>query len=103
MSTTITLPEELGKRIAAVAQARHLAVDALAIDALERFLDVLEEDAGTRLAIERFRAGTIGSTPGEAVFARYMEEGVFTQDDLAEARAEARRDAEADAAASTIG
>jgi hypothetical protein len=103
MSTIITLPEELGKRIAAVAQARHTPVDRLAIDALERFLDTLEEDAGTALAIARFRAGEMSSTPGEAVFARYLAQGVFTQEDLAAARTEALLDAESDLPASTSG
>jgi predicted transcriptional regulator len=99
MSTTITLPEELGKRIAAAAEERHMAIDVLAIDALERFLDALE-DAGTRLAIARFKAGEISSTPGEAVFARYLAAGVFTQEDLAAARAEALLDPESDTAPS---
>ena len=93
MSATIILPEELGKRIAAVAEERHVAINVPAIDALERFLDALEEDAGTRLVIARFRAGEISSTSGEVVFARYHAEGVFAQEDLVAARAEARRDA----------
>ena len=98
MSTTITLPEELGKRIAVVAEERHMAIDVLVIDALERVLDALEEDAGTRLAIARFKAEEFSSTSGELVFARYLAEGVFTQEDLVAARAEARQDAESDAA-----
>ncbi|MGH2346299.1 MAG: hypothetical protein ACRDG4_13825 [Chloroflexota bacterium] len=93
----------MGKRIAAVAQARHTAIDVPEIDALERFLDALEEDSGTCLAIARFRAGEISSTPGEAAFARYPAQGVFTQEDLAAARAEALLDAESDLPASTSG
>ena len=42
MSTTITLPEELSKRIAAMAQTLNVDADALAIDALDRFVDRLK-------------------------------------------------------------
>jgi len=36
MNITITLPEELGKRMTAVAQFLHMDIDVLAIDALLR-------------------------------------------------------------------
>lgn len=102
MDTIITLPEELGRRIAAAAEAQHRAIEALAIDALEHFLDVLEEDTRTRHAIARFRSGEIRVVPGDQVFARYLAEGLFTEEDLAEARAEVCRDAEPDVTSSAI-
>ena len=88
MSTTITLPEELGKRMAAMAQALHVDADVLAIDAMERFLAKLEDDARTTEAIARFKAGTMRFFPGKDVFARYQAMGLFTEDDLAQARQE---------------
>ena len=90
MGTTITLPEELGKRIAAMAQALNMDAEVLAIDALDRFLERLEDGARTQQAIARFKAGQTRASPGEDVFARYLEQGVFTEDDLTQARAEIR-------------
>jgi len=103
MNTTITLPEELGKRMTAVAQSLHMDIDVLAIDALERFLKMLEDEARTRRAVARFKAGEMTSSPGEAIFARYLAEGMFTPEDLAQARADAHEDSEIDAPSEIVG
>jgi predicted DNA-binding protein len=97
MGTTITLPDELGKRIAAVARSLNIDADVLAIGALGRFVEKLEDEARTREAIARYKAGQTRVSPGAAVFARYLEQGVFSEDDFAQARAEVSLETEIDA------
>lgn len=103
MHTTITLPEELGKRMTVVAQSLHMDIDVLAIDALERFLTMLEDEARTRRAVARFKAGEMAGSSGEAIFARYQAQGVFTAEDLAQARAHVRADLDMDAPTEIMG